>query len=168
MKELLQQPEYLHALLVPLLTHVLPVAALGLIAALAARHRAAIVLALVLVFVSAAAVWPAVHYGNLGYDRVEEMADQNGDNWLTIHRHRAEENQWIFYIAAGAALAALLLPLKWPRSALPLALAALLAALSASAVASYVAYAGGKIRHREFRTGPPPPDELKEAQQDKD
>ncbi|HZP60284.1 MAG TPA: hypothetical protein VFB27_08150 [Opitutaceae bacterium] len=168
MKELLQQPEYVHALLVPALTHALPFAALGLIAALIARRRAAIVLALALVFVSAAAVWPAVHYGHLGYDRVEEMADQNGDAWLTIHRHRADDNQWVFYTTAAVALAALLLPLKWPRSALPLALLAVIAALGASGIASYIAYAGGKIRHREFRTGPPPPAELKEAQQDKD
>ena len=168
MNELLQQPEYVHVLLVPVLTHALPFAALGLLAALIARRRAAAVLALALVFASAAAVWPAVHYGHLGYDRVEEMADQNGDDWLAIHRHRAEENQWIFYAAALAALAAIFLPLKWPGSTLPLALLALAVALGASAMASYIAYAGGKVRHREFRTGPPPAAELKQAQADKD
>lgn len=168
MKELLQQPEYVHTLLLPLLTHVLPFAALGLLAALVFRRRAAVVLALILVFLSASAVLPTVHYGQMGYDRVEEMADNTGDDWLAIHRHRAEENQWIFYAAAVAALAALLVPLKWPRSTLPLAVLAVVVALSASAMASYIAYAGGKVRHREFRTGPPPASELKEAQQDKD
>jgi len=166
--ELLQQPEYVHALLVPVLTHALPFAALGLLAALLARRRAAVVLALALVLLSAAAVWPAVHYGQLGYDRVESIADNSGGDWLAVHRHRAEENQWIFYAAAAAALAGLLLPLKWPQSALPCALLALVVALGASAVASYIAYAGGKIRHREFRTGPPPAPELKAAQEDKD
>ena len=168
LSELLQKPEYLHLLVVPVLTHALPLVALGLLGALVARRRAAVVLALVLVFISAAAVWPAVHYGQLGYDRVKTIADDTGGDWLAIHRHRAEENQWIFYAAAAAALAALVLPLKWPRSALPLALLTLAVALGASAVASYIAYAGGKIRHREFREAPPPASELKEAQEDKD
>ncbi|MDE3085060.1 MAG: hypothetical protein KGJ37_07605 [Verrucomicrobiota bacterium] len=168
MNKLLQQPEYVHVLLQPMLTHALPLAAVGLLIALLARSRAATILALILVAATAAAVWPTVHYGDLAHDRVQGMADDAGGDWLAIHSHRADENAWIFYAVAVTALAALFLPRKWPKATTPLAWVTLAIALAASGVASYIAYAGGKIRHREFRNSPPPPAELREAQQDKD
>ena len=45
---------------------------------------------------------------------------------------------------------------KWPKAAQPLVIATMLLAVASLGAGSYIAYAGGKIRHREFRNGPPP------------
>lgn len=168
MKEVFGQPEYVHVLLNPILTHALPLAAVGLLIAVLCRSRSAIRLGLVLVALSAASVWPVVHYGEHGADRVEAMADSTGADWLAIHEHRADENAWVFYAVAVVALAALFAPAKWPRAAAPLGWLALLAALGASGVAAYIAYPAGRIRHREFRHAPPPAAELKAARAEAD
>lgn len=163
MHDAFAQPEYLHVLTNPVLTHALPLIALGLAVALAARSRPAIRLALVLTVLSAGAVWPAYFSGESAFDRVQAMTDSTGSDWLAIHRHRAEHAAWVFSATALVALVALLVPLKCPRSALPLALAALLAALAASLAGAWIAYPAGRIRHREFRRTPPPPAELQKA-----
>jgi drug/metabolite transporter (DMT)-like permease len=161
--ELLGQPEYVHVLANPLLTHALPLAALGLLLALLGRSPGGIRLALVLVLLSAAAVWPVVHYGHAGFDRVSAMADGTGGDWLAVHRYRAEKLAWGFYVAAAAALAALLIPLQRAKSLLPLAWLALVLAGAASAGAAYIAYPAGKVRHREFRHADPLAAELSAA-----
>jgi hypothetical protein len=52
---------------------------------------------------------------------------------------------------------AIFAPLKWPRSALALTIITLVISLCMLGVGGYIAYAGGKVRHREFRSGPAPP-----------
>lgn len=163
MNDLLGRPEYLHVLVNPALTHALPLAALGLLLALLCRSPGGSRLALVLVLLSAAAAWPAIHYGRRGYDRVRSMADETGGDWLAVHRHRAEQSAWVFYATAATALAALLAPLRWAGGLTPLAWLTLILAAAACAVAVYIAYPAGKIRHREFRTGAPPAAEAQAA-----
>ena len=158
------QSEYLHLLLVPALTHALPLAALGLLLAIVFRSPAASRLALALILISGALVWPAVHYGEASYDQVKSMIYAGGVDWLNVHRWRAAHYAWGFYVAAGCALFALLLPLKWPRCRQPLTLLTLVAALGASAAGSYIAYPGGRVRHKELRHGPPSATELHAAQ----
>ena len=168
MSELLGQPEYLHVLANPVLTHALPLAAVGLLLALIARGQGAIRLMLLLVLLSAAAVWPTVHYGEEGFDRVKAMTDAPGSDWLLVHRHRVEQSEWVYYVVAVLALAALAAPLKWPRTFLPLATVVLILAVAASAVGAYIAYPAGKIRHREFRHGEPSATELQAARAEPD
>ena len=163
MSETLGQPEYLHVLLNPVLTHVLPFAAVGLLLALAFKSTPATRLALLFVLVSASAVWPAVHYGHGGFDRVISMADDAGGDWLTIHRYRAEMWEPIFFVTAAAALVALVASWKWPKRFVLLSWLTAAIAIAACAAAVYIAYPAGKIRHREFRNGPPPAAELKKA-----
>ena len=165
MSELFSQPEYLHVLLNPILTHVLPVAAVGLLFAVILRSPAATKFGLLLVFISAAAVWPTVHYGHGGYDRVISMADSAGGDWLSIHMYRAENWEWVFYATAIVALASFVAALKWPKRLMHVGWLTTIVALFACATAVYVAYPAGKIRHREFRNGPPPAGELQKAQQ---
>lgn len=163
MSELLGQPEYLHILVDPVLTHVLPFAAVGLLLALLFRSPAATRLALLLVLLSAAAVWPTVHYGHAGFDRVKSMADSAGGDWLDIHKYRAVKWAPIFYVNAIAALAALVASWKWPKRFIQLSWLAMVVTLATCAAAVYVAYPAGKIRHRELRNGPPPAEELQAA-----
>lgn len=152
----LQQPEYLHVLINPLPIYGLAIALIGLIAAMCLRTRGGEVIALVLIFLCAAAAWPAAHYGEAAESNVLALADADGQAWLKIHEHRAEDLIYVFYALALVSVAAIFAPKKWPKTARPLVVLTLLLAVAALAAGGYIASAGGKIRHREFRTGPPP------------
>jgi hypothetical protein len=114
------------------------------------------VTALVLIFICAASAWPVAHYGEAAEDRVLVAADNDGQAWLKAHAHRADDLIWIFYVLALVSAAAIFAPKKWPKTTRPLAVATLILAIASLGAGSYIAYAGGKIRHREFRTVPPP------------
>ncbi len=152
----LQQPEYVHVLLNPLPVYGLAVGIIGLIVAMFLRSRPAQVTALILILIGGASAWPVAHYGEEAYDRVLSMADNDGQAWLEAHERRAEKLQYFFYVLAVLAAAAIFLPKKWPAIATPLAIATLLLALVSLGAGGYIAYAGGKIRHREFRLERPP------------
>ena len=152
----LRQPEYLHVLLNPLPIYGLLVALLGLIAATYLRSRGGQLTALILVFASAVSVWPVAYHGEQAEDRIQVMADDDGRAWLDAHEHRAEKFIYIYYALALVAAAAIFAPKKWPKTARPLVWATLLLALVSLGAGFYIADAGGKIRHREFRTVPPP------------
>ena len=152
----LQQPEYLHVLLNPLPVYGLAIALFGLIAAMYLGTRGGQITALVLIFACAASAWPVAHYGEAAEDRVLVMADNDGQEWLKAHAHRADNLIWIFYVLALVSAAAIFAPKKWPKMTRPLAVTTLLLAIASLGAGGYIAYAGGKIRHREFRSTPPP------------
>jgi alpha-D-ribose 1-methylphosphonate 5-triphosphate synthase subunit PhnH len=152
----LQQPEYLHVLLNPLPVYGLAIALFGLIAAIYLGTRGGQVTALVLIFACAASAWPVAHYGDAAESSVLAMADDDGQAWLKAHAHRADDLIWIFYVLALVSAAAIFAPKKWPKTTRPLTVATLILAIASLGAGSYIAYAGGKIRHREFRTTPPP------------
>jgi hypothetical protein len=152
----LRQPEYIHVLINPLPIYGLAVAWIGLIVALLLKSRPAQIATLVIIFVSSAAAWPVFEYGQQAEDRVESLADADGQAWLAEHKDRAEDCIYFFYALALLSAVAIVAPMKWPKSATLLALASLLLATVDLGVGGYIAYAGGKIRHREFRNEPPP------------
>lgn len=152
----LQQPEYLHVLLNPLPVYGLAVGLFGLIAALYLGTRGGQITALILIFACAAAAWPVAHYGEAAESNVVAMVDDDGQAWLKAHEHRAEKFIYIFYALALLSAAAIFLPKKWPNSARPLVFATIALALICLGAGFYIAHAGGKIRHREFRNIPPP------------
>ena len=152
----LQRPEYLHVLLNPLPVYGLAIALLGLMAGIYLRTRGGQITALVLVFACALSAWPVAHYGEAAEDRVQAMADDDGEAWLKEHAHRADQLIYIFYALALLSAAAIFVPAKWPQSARPLAVSTLILTILSLGAGSYIAHAGGKIRHKEFRTTPPP------------
>ena len=152
----LQQPEYLHVLINPLPVYGLAIALLGLVAAMCLRSRGGEVTALILICICAASAWPAAHYGEAAEDSILVMADTDGQAWLKIHEHRAEELIYVFYALALVSAAAIFAPKKWPKTRRPLVVLTLLLAVASLVAGGYIASAGGKIRHREFRSGPPP------------
>ncbi len=152
----LRQPEYLHVLLNPLPVYGLAVAFFGLIAATYLGTRGGQVTALVLIFACAASAWPVAHYGEAAESSVVAMADDDGQAWLKAHAHRADNWIYVFYALALLAAAAIFAPKKWPKTTRPLVMATLLLTMTALGAGFYIAYAGGKIRHREFRNVPPP------------
>jgi hypothetical protein len=154
---LLQQPEYVHTLINPLPVYGVGVGLIALILALFLRNRAAHITAFAIIFVGAASAWPVVYYGDEAYDRVLSMADSDGSAWLKAHEHRADKLVWFFYALAIVSAAAIVVPIKFPRVATALTILTVVLAVGALGAGGYIAYAGGKIRHREFRNEPPPP-----------
>lgn len=153
----LRQPEYVHVLLNPLPVYGLLLGWLGLIIALFLKSRRAQIATLVLVLISSGTAWPVYEFGQQGYDRVVSMADEDGERWLEEHRERGEDLIWIFYVLAVLSAIAIVAPIKWPKSSAPLVIAVVLVGAVTLGSGGYIAYAGGKVRHREFRNEPPPP-----------
>jgi hypothetical protein len=161
----LRQPEYIHVLLNPIPVYGLLISWVGLIAAVISKSRGAQIVTLILVFITSISAWPVFEFGQQGYDRVLAMTDEDGHAWLDEHEARAEKFIYIFYILAALSVAGIIIPLRWPKSAMPLALVVVLVGATALASGCYIAYAGGKIRHREFRTEPAPPIKSQEEQE---
>ena len=153
---LLRQPEYIHVLINPLPIYGLAIAWIGLLIALVMRNRRAQITTLILVLLSAASAWPVSEFGDQAKDRVLSMESEEGQAWIEEHEHRADQVIIFFYILAGLSALAIAAPMKWPRSATPLALAVALLGVVVLGMGVYIAYAGGKIRHREFRNEHPP------------
>jgi uncharacterized BrkB/YihY/UPF0761 family membrane protein len=120
------------------------------------RNPGGQLIALVLVFATSIAVWPVVSHGDQAYDRVLSMADEDGQAWLKAHVHRADQLVFLYYGTAVLAACAIFVPKKWPRTARPLLFTTMLLAIVSLGAGTYIAHAGGKIRHREFRTERPP------------
>jgi hypothetical protein len=156
MLEHLSNPEYLHTLLNPVPVYGLALGVLALIIALVTRSPAARVTALAIVFVSGLSAWPVYHYGEAGYDRVLAMADNDGRKWLDEHQRRGEQLIYVFYVLAALSAAAIAAERLAPRAAVPLVLATAVVSIAALSIGGYVATAGGRIRHREFRYVVPP------------
>jgi hypothetical protein len=153
----LRQPEYVHVLLNPLPVYGLLIAWIGLLIAFLSKSRRAQIVTLVLVLISSLSAWPVYEFGQQGYDRVLSMTDEDGERWLDEHRDRAEDLIWIFYALAASSAIAIAAPIKWPKSSAPLVTTVILLAAVTLGTGGYIAYAGGKIRHREFRNEPAPP-----------
>ena len=153
----LRQPEYIHVLINPLPVYGLAMGLLGLIIAFFLRSRSAQVATLVIVLICAASALPVYAFGKQAKDRVLSMENEVGDAWLEEHEDRAEDLIWLFYALAVVSAIALVAPRKWPRCAGPLVIAVILLGVTTLGAGGYIAYAGGKIRHREFRNVPPPP-----------
>ena len=155
-REHLSDPEYIHVLINPLPVYGLAFGALALVLALFLRNHRVTIVALVLVFVSSLSAWPTYHYGEAGYDRIKSISDQAGQQWLDEHMARGEKLIWAFYILAGVAAIGVGVIFKTPRYSLSVCVTTLILATGTLGIGGYIAYAGGHVRHREFRFEPPP------------
>ena len=153
----LSDPEYMHVLLNPLPVYGLAIAVIGLTLALIFRSRPAIIIALALVFISGISAWPVLSYGQAAYDRVKSMSDPAGEQWLDEHMERGEKLIYAFYVLAGLAIAGMIVPIKWPRTAMPVAATTLVLGFTTLGIGGWISYAGGHVRHKEFRFESPPP-----------
>src|SRR5206468_5092464 len=153
----LRQPEYVHVLLNPVPVYGLLIAWIGLIIAVVLKSRRAQLVTLVLVLLSSLSAWPVYEFGQQAYDRVLSMTDEDGERWLDEHQDRGEDLIWIFYALAVLSAIAIAAPIKWPKSSAPLVMAVISLTAATLGAGVYIAYGGGKIRHREFRNEPAPP-----------
>ena len=158
----LSDPEYVHVLINPLPVYGLAIGVLGLVLALILRTPKVTITALVLVFVAGLSAWPTYHYGEAGYDRVKALSDDAGVQWLDEHMARGEKLIWAFYVLAGVAAIGVVAVAKWPRTSFAISVFTLVLGTTTLGIGGYIAYAGGHVRHREFRFEPPP--ESREAE----
>jgi hypothetical protein len=78
--------------------------------------------------------------------------------------HKARAASDLFFCAlALLSAAAIALPVKWAQIVAALALAVLISGAIVLGMGGCIAYAGGKVRHREFRNGPAPPKTSQDA-----
>lgn len=154
--EHLSDPEYVHVLINPLPVYGLPIAVLALALALFLDTQRLTMVSLALVFICSISAWPTYRYGQAGYDRVEAMTDAAGGKWLDEHKARAEKLIWAFYVVAAIAALGIISVAKWPRTSRAVTIVTLALASTSLGVGGYIAYAGGHVRHREFRFEPPP------------
>src|SRR5947199_5739434 len=146
-----RDPEYMHVLLNPLPVYGLAFGTLALVLALFLRNHRVTVAALVLVFVGAMSAWPVYQYGESAYDRVKSMSDPADEQWLDEHMARGEKMIWLFYVLAGVAATGVGAALKWPRTSFAITVGTLVLSGVTLGTGGYIAYAGGHVRHREFR-----------------
>jgi hypothetical protein len=156
LQALQRQPEYVHVLLNPLPVYGLAMGWIGLVIGFFLRSRPAQIATLVLILISAASAWPVYEFGEQGYDRVLSMSDEAGQAWLDEHQHRGEQLIYFFYALAALSLVAIIVPIKWPNDIGTPGNRHYSPRSNCSWMSGYIAYAGGKIRHKEFRTEPPP------------
>ena len=153
---LLDRPEYVHVATNHLPLVGLLIAMLSLIGALALRNRNATFAALALIALLALSAWVVSYFGEEGYDRVLSTVDEEGQAFLQYHQHLADRWMFLFYLCAGSALLGIGLAWKWPRTLTSFAIVTLLFGCASVVAGIFIAHSGGEIRHREFRSAPPP------------
>ena len=152
----LKQPEYVHVLLNPLPVYATAMGVIALVVAWLMRNRGAQIVALLLIVVGCGSVWPVVEYGERAEDRVTAMSNKDAKAWLDVHAARADKLAPVFYVTALIAALTIILPGKYPKVNHVLLAVTLVAALASLACGGWISQAGGKVRHSEFREGPPP------------
>ena len=151
----LKQPEYVHVLLNPWPVYGIASGFFVLTMALIMRSRSAQMIALLLIALMGPATFAGVRYGYRGYDRVYAMSNDDAQKWLDVHKKRAANGQYVFYLMALAAIAGLAAHRKYSNAARPLTWLTLVLALVSFNLAGWISQAGGPVRHSEFRDGPP-------------
>lgn len=153
----LRDPAFKHVLINHLPITGLAAGALALLIAVFMRSRRAQIAALSTVLAMSACVFPTYVTGEDAYRQIRRIADDAGADWLDAHLDRADRAVGAFYALAGLSLAALAIPLRWPRTGTPLAALTLLGAIACVALGGWIADAGGLVRHPELRPAPQTP-----------
>jgi hypothetical protein len=153
---LFDRPEYIHAAINHFPLVGLLVAMLALATGLVTRSRPVMLTGLGLVAVMALSIWPVYAYGEAGFDRVLSMSDEAGEGFLKYHAALAHRWAFLYFVTAGMAALGLGLSWKWQRLLVPAAIASLILSIASLSAGLAIAHAGGQVRHREFRSGPPP------------
>ena len=120
------------------------------------RNRPAQILALGLVCIASVSLWLVNYTGHEAFEQLRTLVDEPGADWMDAHLDRAESAKWAFYALAALAAAAALVPLRWPRAAFPITIAAFVLGVICIGLSGWIAKAGGPIRHSEFRFGAAP------------
>ena len=149
--EQLGDPAYRHVLLNHLPLTGLGVAWLVLLAGLAMRQTPTILIALGAITLTSAASFFVGQAGDDAYPAVFDALDGHGREWLDYHTYLADK--WLPIVYANACVSILAICVVRKKAEWTLAAAGLVATstLAALGTAVWIAEAGGKIQHPEFR-----------------
>ena len=156
----LKAPEYVHVLLNPWPVYGTAAGAFLLCFSMLTRNAKGNVGSLLWLILMAIATWFAVDFGDKAYDRVYAMSGPEAQQWLDVHMKRAETFRYVFYAVGISAASSLLASRRWPSLSRNLAALTLVLAVIAVGVGGWISQAGGKVRHSEFREGPPAADQM--------
>ncbi len=156
MIELLEDPAYRHILLNHLPVTGLAIALLVLATGAALRQTAMLRVGLVLVALTAGSSALVSRSGDDAYPAVFDVLDGDGRAWLDYHTHLADTWLPVLYANAALAVIALGVGVARRRLLLPAALVVTLVTLVGIGTAGWIAEAGGKVKHPEFRLDDPP------------
>lgn len=154
--DILKKPEYIHVVLNHLPIYGTILGALAMAISLVLRSRAAQITALMITLLAGTSAYPVLVTGQRAYKTMRSVSDDAGADWLDEHMDRAEKTIGAFYFLAALAIAGLLVPIKWPKASFPLTAVTLAVALICFGLAVYIAQAGGRVRHPEFRPSETP------------
>lgn len=151
-----QQPEYIHVLINHLPLEGMVAAGFVLLLGLCLRSIPIRMTGCLLLILAGLSFWPAEEWGEKGYDRVYAMSNTEGQRWLDTHADRAGDCAWLFYATAVMGAAALAMEWRKLRGAVWVTSLALIGSAACLGAGFWIAEAGGKVRHSEFRSGPAP------------
>jgi hypothetical protein len=148
--------EHLHVMVnhVPLIG--LAFAGVPLLFGLIARQRAALWAGLLMVLICGAAMPLVMETGEeaairLNLGNAAGTLDAAGKHWMSEHYERAELASKLIYGVLAAAIAGMVALWKRPQAAKAIGIAMLCLCVAGVATLGWVAAAGGRIRHPEFR-----------------
>lgn len=155
--QILTQPEYAHVLLNPLPVYGVGIGVVVLCCALLLRNRPVEIVALAIIAVSSLSAWPVSLLGHKAHARLEEKLSADSNKWMQYHEETANAAVIVALAAALISVGALSVPSrKYPKLAVTLTILSLLSGATSLAMSGRASHAGGRIRHEEFRTEPPP------------
>lgn len=154
--EALSRPEYLHVLLNPLPVYGVAIGVFMLAVAMLCRTRQVQVAALIIIAVSSGSAWPAAQLGHRAHGHLEAKLSPESNQWLQHHEQLGDKAAVVAVVCAATALAAIFIPRKYPKATSPFAAGTLVIGIFSLAVSVWASQAGGRVRHEEFRMGPPP------------
>lgn len=137
----------------------IPTAALVLLTAVFVRSKELYRLGFLLMILFAGSVAVVMETGeaaaeSFDHDPLALLLDEGGKRWIIIHNKRADQGVALIYAVAVAAVAGLWSTWKFPSWQHRMALGTFFVSLVTLAVCLWIADAGGRIRHPEFRIGP--------------
>lgn len=151
-----KEPEYLHVLLNPFPVYGLGIALLALLIGICLKSRHTQLTAMLLIAITCLSVWPVTQIGHRAHEKVEKTLSAESNNWMQYHEETSTLALNVALLATLIAILGVTLPRKYPRTAGPLVGLSLLFGALSLAASIRTSYAGGRIRHEEFRTGPAP------------
>lgn len=154
--ELLEDPAYRHMLINHLPIFGLLIAFLVLVCGAIFRNTGMLYFGMVLAAITAASGYFVAGYGDDAYPAIFDTLGHEGRAWLDYHAELAAQWLWVIHAAAVTSVAALVLGVWRRKLLLPCALVVAAMALAGAGSAIYIAQAGGKIKHPEFRLVDPP------------
>lgn len=140
-----------------------PCALIPLVLALWWKDRKVLIAGFLLAFLTAAPIplvmatgdgaWDEMTDGGGGPTSLSEQVDKEGRHWAHVHDERAGKAAVVIYLLAAVAAVGLVCTWKLPRHQYRVGVLTCVMVLLATNAAVWVADAGGRIHHGEFRDG---------------